>query len=59
MRSTGELTATSRSTDVSTNDVFALCKRVGLEVSEEFAEACRPVIGALDGCAKVIMARDG
>ncbi|KIW44290.1 uncharacterized protein PV06_05310 [Exophiala oligosperma] len=48
----------SLSTDVSTNDVFALCKRVGLEVSEEFAEACRPVIGALDGCAKVIMARD-
>ncbi|KAL6251619.1 hypothetical protein RBB50_001829 [Rhinocladiella similis] len=48
----------SLATDVSTNEIFALCKSAALEVSEEFAEACRPVIAALDGCAKVIMARD-
>lgn len=51
--------ATSRATDVSIEIVVALCKKAGLEVSEEFAEACRPVIAALDGCAKIIMARDG
>ncbi|KIW13528.1 hypothetical protein PV08_08716 [Exophiala spinifera] len=48
----------SLTTDVSTGEIYALCKRASLEVSEEFAEACLPVIAALDRCAKSIMERD-
>lgn len=41
------------------NDVVSLCEKAGLVVSDEFVEACHPVIAALDGCAQLTMARDG
>lgn len=43
---------------VTAEDVVALCKRAGLDVSQTFAETCRPLIAALDGCAQTVIARD-
>ncbi|EXJ85251.1 hypothetical protein A1O3_05926 [Capronia epimyces CBS 606.96] len=48
----------STTTCITKPDVLALSSKAGLDVSDALAEACCPVIAALDGCAQIVMERD-
>lgn len=53
------MTTPYSATTITTDDVTNLCKNARLNVPDEFVEAFRPVLAALDGCAKLTMEREG